>query len=222
LTLALASGRPAEVDLATGPQRGESLVPPHLLADSVLGYALVVASIAGSAVFPPLPSESMLAAVMGLAATGRLQLGLVCASTTLGAVLGDLAAYGVGRFIDGRARKRTWGTTTRAAAALGWLQDHGRSWGPGLIVIGRFIPGGTTAVGLTSGLLRYPIRRYLACSGIGASLWTGYGLAVGFLGRAVFGHNSFAAVALAIGIAIGLGLLFQFAHRLKRPTVPER
>lgn len=196
-------------------------MPPHLLADSVWGYVLIVASIAGSAVFPPLPSESMLAAVMGLAAAGRLQLGLVCASTTLGAVLGDLAAYGVGRLIDGRARRRAWGTT-RAAAALGWLQDHARSWGPGLIVIGRFIPGGTTAVGLTSGMLRYPVRRYLACSGIGASLWTGYGLAVGFLGRAVFGHDSFAAVALAIGIAIGLGLLFQFADRIRRSKVPER
>ena len=67
------------------------------------------------------------------------------------------------------------------------------------------MPGGTTAVGVSAGLLRFPLRRYLLFSIIGAMLWTGYGIAVGIVGNAVFPGNTFAGAAAAIGLALTIG-----------------
>lgn len=141
---------------------------------------------------------------MGLAAAGKLDLVLVCLATTTGAVLGDLAAYSVGRVISRRAQDQV-ATSTRGHAALRWLEDHEQSWGPALIVGGRFVPGGTTAVGVSAGLLVYPVRRFVLFAGIGAVLWTAYGVVLGFLGAAVFPGNTWAGVLLAAGIALGAG-----------------
>ena len=47
-------------------------------------YVALAACVAGSAVFPPLPSESVLVTGMGLAAAGRLDLTWVCAAALPG------------------------------------------------------------------------------------------------------------------------------------------
>ncbi|GAA2522361.1 DedA family protein [Pilimelia columellifera] len=186
-------------------------------------YVGIAASIAGSAVFPPLPSEGALVAAMGLAAARELDLGWVCLTVAVGATLGDLAAYSLGRAIGAGARQRRRSRVRRGLppgpgrrqVALGWLRRQERSWGPGLVVTGRFIPGGTAAVGISAGLLRYPVRRYLPLSCVGAVLWTGYGAAVGFLGHAVLPGNVWAAVALAVALAVTVGVALSL--RRSRP-----
>ncbi len=57
---------------------------------------------------------------------------------------------------------------------------------------GRFVPGGTTAVGVSAGLLAYPLRRFVLFAGLGALVWTAYGVALAFLGRAAFPGNTWA------------------------------
>jgi membrane-associated protein len=175
-----------------------------VFAGSVGAYVLIAALIAGSAVFPPLPSEGALVTAMSLAAAGELDLAAVCATAASGAVLGDVTAYSVGRWLSGRVRAET-ARSTRGQAALRWLEAHERVWGAGLIVTGRFIPGGTTAVGISAGLLVYPLRRFVLFAALGAVLWTGYGVALGFFGAAVFPASTWAGVLLAIGIALGAG-----------------
>jgi membrane-associated protein len=93
------------------------------------------------------------------------------------------------------------------------LHAREHAWGPGLIVTGRFIPGGTTAVGISAGLLRYPLRRYLLFSAVGVALWTGYGIIVGIVGRAVFPDNAFASAAAAVGLALAVGAIVQWWSR---------
>jgi membrane-associated protein len=190
-------------------------VPLQLDATSPWVFVVIAASIAGSAVFPPLPSEGMLAAAMSLAAAGRLPLGWVCASTAAGAALGDVLVYTLGRALSRPSHARAAGSA-RVRAALAWLHAREHAWGPGLIVTGRFIPGGTTAVGISAGLLRYPLRRYLLFSAVGVTLWTGYGIVVGIVGRAVFPDNALASAAAAIGLALAVGAIVQWWSRGRR------
>ena len=192
----------------------------ELITGSLWTYVVVTGSIAGSAVFPPLPSESMLIAAMSLAVAGGLDLAVVGLVTTTGAVLGDSAAYALGRTLSRRARERAT-RSPRAESALRWLQAHEGSWGPGLILVGRFIPGGTTAVGVSAGLLAYPFRRFLLFAVLGAVLWAGYGLALVLMGRAAFPDGPWAGAALSIGIALAAGALFH-AVRTRARTRTRR
>lgn len=178
-------------------------------------FAVIIASIAGSAVFPPLPSEGMLATAMSLAAAGRLPLVWVCVSTTAGAVLGDLAAYTLGRVLSGPGHARAAGSA-RLRTALAWLHAREDTWGPGLIITGRFIPGGTSAVGISAGLLRFPLLRYLLFATVGAALWTGYGIVIGIAGNAVFPDDPLAGAAAAIGLALAIGAGVQLFRRMRR------
>jgi membrane-associated protein len=189
--------------------------PLELVTGSPWAYAVITGSIAGSAVFPPLPSESMLVAAAGLAVAGQLDLLGVAVATTVGALVGDLLAYALGRSISSVARGRA-ARSARGRAALEWLDEHEASWGPGLVVLGRFVPGGTTAVGVAAGILPYPLRRFLLFAALGAVLWTGYGLGLALLGRAVFPSTTWAGVLLAVGIALGVGAALQTVRRRRR------
>jgi membrane-associated protein len=186
------------------------------LADSPWVYVVLSLSIAGSAVLPPLPSDSVLVTAMGLAATGELALGWVCVATTAAGWVGDQLAYGVGRLLQDPARRRA-GRAARAEAALGWLEGHARAWGPGLVVVGRFVPGGTTAVGLSAGVLGYPWRRFASLAAVGALLWTGYGAVVGYVGASVFPGNLWAGLALGLAVVLVAGPVFHLAVTRRRP-----
>jgi membrane-associated protein len=184
-------------------------------------YLLVAGSIVGSAVFPPLPSDSMLVTAMGLAASGKLTLAWVGLATTLGGWLGDLLAYGLGRLLS-RPVHRSIDHSERTRAALTWVKAHG-DWGTGLIVVSRFIPGGTTAVGISAGIIAYPLRRFAAFSAIGASLWTGYGAAVGYAGAAIFPDSLGATLLIAMLIAMAVGVAATaIATRRRRRATQER
>jgi membrane-associated protein len=190
-----------------------------LSADIVLGglslppqwaYLALALCIAGSAVFPPLPSESILVTAMGLAAADRLGLAAVCAAAFLGALAGDLLAYAAGRALGNRLQDGAGPRKVRAA--LEWARARQRAWGPSLIVGGRFIPGGTTAVGLSAGAVGYPLRSFALLAALGASIWTAYGLALAYLGRAILPGGGWAPVAIAVALALTAGALAQAVH----------
>ena len=113
----------------TGRGKGDA-VPLQLDPGSPWVFAVIAASIAGSAVFPPLPNEGMLATAMSLAAAGRLTLPWVCASAMTGAVLGDLAAYLLRWALSRPGHTRAAGSV-RMRNPLSWLHAREHTWGPG-------------------------------------------------------------------------------------------
>lgn len=193
------------------------MVPVEILTGSWWSPVLILLTITGSAVFPPLPSETMLVTATTLALAGKLNLVIVVLATTVGGLLGDLTAYTVGRVLSRRARHRAH-RSARARRALRWLDEHQTNWGPGLIVAGRFVPGGTTAVGISAGILAYPLRRFVPAAAVGACLWTVYGLALAALGRAALPGNIWASIGLAIVLALTVGALVRvgYAWRSRR------
>lgn len=175
----------------------------EMLTESWWAPVLIALTITGSAVFPPLPSESMLVTATTLALQGELDLVLALLASMIGAVLADLTAYALGRGLGRRTRHHAH-RSTRARNALRWLDDRQATWGTSLIIAGRFIPGGTTAVGLSAGVLGCPLPRFLGAALVGALLWTTYGLVLASLGRAFLPGSTWASVLLALALTLAI------------------
>jgi membrane-associated protein len=168
-------------------------------------YVLLAAVCAGDAVFPLLPSETMVIAAAVLAAQGRLEIVLVVIAAAVGALLGDNSAYGVGRSGLRRLADRLMNSEKsrrRLAWARSQLQDHG-GW---IIVVARFIPGGRTATTYVAGTVGMPWRsRFLPADGVAVTLWALYSSALGYFGGTAFKDNFWLPMLIAAGASILLG-----------------
>lgn len=178
----------------------------HLVSDaSGWAYAIVFALAFLDAILPVVPSETAVITAGVVAAGGDLNLMLVVPAAAVGAFLGDNTAYFIGRrFGDGVVRRFFSGE--KAQRRLEWAKDQLRERGGELIAIGRFIPGGRTAVTLSAGLLKYPWRRFVLFDAIAALAWALYASLLGYFGGRAFEHAAWKGLLLALGIAFGVAL----------------
>jgi len=105
---------------------------------------------------------------MSLAIAGRMDIVIVVMAAALGSWCGDVLAYHVGRLLS--RRTSTWATgSEKRRKALDWVEERQEDWGPALIMSGRFVPGGVTAVGLSAGVIQFPVRKFLAFAALAQS-----------------------------------------------------
>ena len=192
------------------------------MLESLIGspwvYVVVAASITGSALLSPLPSETMMVSAMSLAIAGRMDIVIVVMAAALGSWCGDVMAYYVGRLLSGRTS--TWATgSEKGRKALDWVEERQEDWGPALIMSGRFVPGGVTAVGLSAGVVRFPVRTFLVFAALGAVIWAAYGLGIAYIGGALFPGNVWAGAATGIVIALAVSAGVHLVGRHRRRSV---
>ena len=189
----------------------DSLVETVVSSD--WSYLIVFAVAALDAVFPLVPSEATVVTAAALAASGRLSLAPVVAAAAGGALVGDNAAYLVGR-LSGRTLRRL-ASSEKARSRLQWAEAQLTARGGTIVVVSRFVPGGRTATMLAAGVVRYRWRRFVAGDVAAAALWAGYSSALGYLGGLTFRRQPLYGVAVALGLALALGLLFEGVRRLR-------
>ena len=163
-------------------------------------YPFLFAISALDVVFPLVPSETSVITAGVLAGTGDLLLVLVIASAAAGAVLGDNVSYWIGRTLGDRMVARFFQGERRKR--IDWAEKQIRERGPYLIVIGRFIPGGRTAVTLASGLLEMPWRKFIVWDVAAGVLWASYAGLLGYVGGRSFEDNPLKGLAIAFAIAL--------------------
>lgn len=190
----------------------------HAVDGSPLTYLVIVGVVAGDALLPLFPSEALVVTAAVVAANGRLNVALVVVAAAAGALLGDNAAYGIGRTGLQRVTKRF--ESGRNRERLEWARAQlNRKGGPVIIVVGRFVPGGRTATTYAAGTLGMPwLHRFLPADLIAALLWSGYSAGLGFFGGQAFEHNLW----LPLLIAGGVGLLVAGLGEIARRTVLKR
>jgi len=194
----------------------------HSIANAVSGspwtYLLIAAVCAGDAVFPVLPSETMVVAAAVLAANGRLNIVLIVVAAAVGALLGDNTAYGVGRSGLRRLADRLM-RSEKSQRRLDWAREQLDAHGVWIIVVARFIPGGRTATTYVAGTVGMPWkRRFLPADAIAVSLWALYASALGYVGGSAFENNLW----LPMLVGAGAGLLVGGAGELVRRKVLDR
>src|SRR5690606_4042800 len=117
-------------------------------------FLLVIFAIAYlDSVVPVVPSETTVIIGGVAAGQGNQNLVLVILLGALGAFLGDNTAYEIGRRFSARIERRAE-RRPKTRQRLDWAHDQIRERGGPLLITARFIPGGRTALTLTSGITR--------------------------------------------------------------------
>lgn len=173
---------------------------------SVWGYVGLVPLILADALFPPVPSESVVISMASLLVHGHPGLLVVLFLVAAGAAwCGDNIAYAVGgsHWLHDHPLLRR----PRPAAALAWSRRELLERGATLIIVGRFLPGVRVAITLACGLSGYPRGRYRWVVVVSSSLWALYCILIGSVAGAWFAGHQLVGVAVAIAVGMVLGPL---------------
>ena len=166
--------------------------------------------------FPAIPSETLVVTAGVFAASGEPNLYAVIVVAAVGAFIGDHISYALGRGAGGRLLDRMKPGTKRYAAVL-WARQALAERGGLVLVVARYVPGGRTAVTLTMGSVRYPLRQFSGFAALAAVSWGIYCSLVGYIGGKAFEDNPLKGVVLGIGLALAVTLIVEVVrHRLKK------
>jgi membrane-associated protein len=174
-------------------------------------YLLVFAIAALDAIFPVVPSETVLITAAALAASGRLDLAAVFFAAAGGAALGDNAAYVIGRISSPTVRRLT--RARRAQAGMRWAERELRQRGATIIIVSRFVPGGRTGTMLAAGVTHLRWRRFVVLDLVAAVLWAAYGSVLGVVGGVAFTDRPLLAVGVSLSLAAALAATLEVGRR---------
>jgi membrane-associated protein len=176
------------------------------LTDHVSGspwtYAFIFALAALDVVFPLVPSETSVILAGVLASSGDLILFAVILVAAGGAILGDNIAYLIGRTIGPRLVRRFF--SGKRKRRVDWAEKQVQERGGYLILIGRFIPGGRTAVTLACGLLEMRWHRFIRFDVAAGLMWASYAALLGYFGGKAFEENPLKGFAVAFVVALAI------------------
>lgn len=180
-------------------------------------YAFLFVIAALDVIIPLVPSETSVILAGVLASTGDLHLVLVILFAAAGAIVGDNTAYWIGRKVGHRIVDRWFKGERRKQ--VDWAHKQVEERGGYLILIGRFIPGGRTAVTLSCGMLEMPWRRFIAWDVAAGLVWATYAAMLGYVGGRTFEENPFKGFILAFLVALGIAGLIEAYRWFKRRRV---
>jgi membrane protein DedA with SNARE-associated domain len=147
------------------------------------GYLALVGVVSIEGIGIPAPGQIILIAAGVYAASGQLNVVAVLILALLAAVIGDNVGYAIGHY-GGRPLVRRFGryillTEDRVAATERFF--HGR--GNMVVLIGRFVDGLRQAIGIVAGMAEMQWRRFLTYNIVGAVVWVGIWVLVGYLAQ---------------------------------------
>jgi membrane protein DedA with SNARE-associated domain len=194
------------------------------LTDYVSGspwtYAFLFGVAALDVVFPLVPSETSVILAGVIASTGDLVLFAVILVAAGGAILGDNTAYVIGRTVGHRLVNRFFSGERRKR--IDWAEQQIEERGGYLILVGRFIPGGRTAVTLACGLLEMRWRRFIAFDVAAGLLWASYAALLGYFGGKAFEEQPWKGFVVAFVVALGITGAIELYRWLRKRGVFAR
>ena len=182
-------------------------------------YGIIFGVAALDAFFPVVPSEATVITAAVLASQGEgLRLELIIPVAAAGAICGDNVSYWLGRLAGERIADKVFSGKRRKLLdrAHRLLEERGGY----LIVIGRFIPGGRTAVTFAAGSLDWAWLRFIKFDILAGIVWATYASLLGFIGGKSFEKSTWKALLVAFaGAALitgGIEAVRWYRHRRRR------
>jgi membrane-associated protein len=187
------------------------------LVSDASGWAYLIVFVLAflDVMLPIVPSETSVITAGVVASAGDLDVFVIVIAAACGAFLGDNVVYFVGRRFGERARRRFF-SGEKAAARIEWAERQLQERAGQLILGGRFIPGGRTAVALSSGLTAFPWRRYAMLDAIAALAWALYATLLGYFGGRAFEDQPWKGLILALVIAFAVAASVEGFRWLRR------
>jgi membrane protein DedA with SNARE-associated domain/rhodanese-related sulfurtransferase len=195
------------------------------------GLLLVFANVLLLQLGVPLPAYPVLITVGALAADGRYAPAQVVLVAVAASVIADLAWYAAGV----RAGRRVLGTMCRLSLSPEHCVRRSESiyerFGPPSLMVARFVPGFAAIATAMAGIVRTRLPVFLLFEAIGAALWSGVGVALGWVFRDAVNEVIatledagrwgllLVASALVLFIAVKAWQRFVFRRQLRMPRV---
>ncbi|HUF98780.1 MAG TPA: DedA family protein [Ilumatobacter sp.] len=165
-------------------------------------------------VIPIVPSETTVIIGGVAAGSGQQEVLLVIAAGALGAFLGDNTAYLIGeRFSRGIERRAA--RKPKLQLRLDWATAQIRLRGGLLLITARFIPGGRTALTLSSGITHQPRSWFIRWIAVAAVIWATYAALLGYIGGKAFEDNHTAAFLVAFGAALSITVIIELVRHFR-------
>jgi membrane protein DedA with SNARE-associated domain len=157
------------------------------------GLLLVFANVLVEQLGAPVPAVPTMVATGALAAYGAFPLALALAVTTSACVLADCVWYSIGRRSGRRALTSLCRLSPSPEDCPQRTEGRYTRRGPLAIVFAKFVPGFGILTTTLAGSLGTRLWRFLALDALGAVLWTGLNLFLGW-----WLHDSVATVLEAL------------------------
>ena len=174
----------------------------------------------------PVPGETALIAGAVFAGAGQLNVVAVGLVGFAAAVAGDNIGYAIGRF-GGRALVERWGRYIfLTKERLDWAEDFFNRHGGKIIAAARFIEVLRQANGIIAGIIEMRWLKFLFFNALGAALWVGTWVSVGYFAgqhlttvyNAITAYSLYAAIVAVVLIAafIAFRIFRKRRHRRHR------
>ena len=179
-------------------------------------FLAVIALIAYlDSVIPVVPSETCVIIGGVAAGIGRYPVLAVIATGAVGAFLGDTTAYALGHragpWLERRAVHKP-----KTKARMEWAKAQIHERGGMLLITARFIPGGRTALTLSSGITRQPRSWFFGWVAGAVVIWASYAALLGYVGGRAFADDHTRAFLVAFAGAVTLTLLIEVARYVRK------
>jgi membrane protein DedA with SNARE-associated domain len=144
------------------------------------GYPALFAGMLVEQFVPPMPGEPLLLGAGALAGTGHLRLWLAATVALVGTVVGDLVWYEVGRRGGQRVLKWMCRLSIEPDTCVRRGEDTFARRGASALLAAKFLPGLNSIGQPLAGALGMPRRRFLIFDVLGAVLWVGLYVGLGY------------------------------------------
>ena len=154
------------------------------------GYPAIFVGVMGEQ-FAPIPGEPLLLAAGALAGIGHLKLGLAAAVALLGAVVGDVVWYEIGRRGGHRVLRWLCRVSIEPDSCVRRSEEMLSRRGAAALLVAKFIPGLHSVAQPLAGALGMRRGPFLLFDLLGTLLWVGFYVGLGYAL-----HDQFARAAV--------------------------
>lgn len=129
----------------------------------------------------PVPAYPLLMVAGSLAAAGQLSMPLLLLVTVAACVIADSGWYIAGQRYGGRVLRRICKLSLTPDSCVSQTETVFDRWGARSLIVAKFVPGFASVATAMAGATRVGRGAFLAYDTLGATLWAGTGLALGWL-----------------------------------------
>lgn len=129
----------------------------------------------------PVPGYPVLLVAGSMSAAGQLSLPLLLVTSVAACLIADSAWYAAGGKYGGRVLRVICRLSLTPDSCVSQTESVFDRWGPRSLIVAKFVPGFASVATAMAGATKVSRGAFLAYDTVGATLWCGLGLALGWL-----------------------------------------
>jgi membrane protein DedA with SNARE-associated domain/rhodanese-related sulfurtransferase len=147
------------------------------------GLAFVFVNVLALQAGLPMPAYPTLIVTGALASRGGYSMAALLATAVGASLIADLLWYAAGRRIGGRVLQTLCRVSLSPDSCVRQTESIFTRWGAPSLMVAKFVPGFASVATAMAGVLRIPLWRFIPADAIGAALWSGLAITLGYIFR---------------------------------------